>query len=179
MEKAANSLKSFAVTGPESTGKSTLAAGLAEHYSTIYLPEFARGYLTENGPEYSYETVVFIAEQQLLKQRELFAKGISPCFFDTDLLVCRIWLEFVFGKCPAHIIHESINPVFTHTFLMNIDLPWQDDPLREHPAQRKELFDMYYRVLDQSEREFTVISGSGNERLENAIVKIEELLKIN
>lgn len=177
MEKADHSLKSFAVTGPESTGKSTLAAGLAEHYSTIYLPEFARGYLTENGPEYSYETVLFIAEQQLLKQREIFKKRISPCFFDTDLLVCRIWLEFVFGKCPQHIIQESIKPVFTHTFLMNIDLPWQDDPLREHPAQRKELFEMYYRVLEHSERNFTVVSGAGNARLENAIELVNAILK--
>lgn len=167
---------SFAITGPESTGKSQLSQALAKQYSTEYIPEFAREYLRINGPDYTYETVVYIAEQQLLRQNNQFNKRISPCFFDTDMLVCRVWLEFVFGKCPPHILYESLKPVFSHTFLMDIDLPWEADPLREHPNQRKELFDLYYQLLDHSERDFTVISGKGAERLENALLIVDKFL---
>jgi nicotinamide riboside kinase len=177
MEKTTCPMISIAVTGPESTGKSRISQELAGHYSTIYLPEFAREYLMINGPEYTYETVVYIAEKQLLRQKNMLNKRISPCFFDTDLLVCRIWLEFVFGKCPQHIVLESLKPVFSHTLLMNIDLPWQADPLREHPTQRKELFNLYYQLLDQSERSFTVISGEGAERLDNAVLVVDEILQ--
>ena len=31
--------------GPESTGKSSLAKELADHYNTLYVDEFARNYL--------------------------------------------------------------------------------------------------------------------------------------
>ena len=43
------------LTGPESTGKSTLAARLAAHYGTAFAPEFAREYLADVGPHYSIQ----------------------------------------------------------------------------------------------------------------------------
>ncbi|VAW30185.1 hypothetical protein MNBD_BACTEROID07-850, partial [hydrothermal vent metagenome] len=38
-------LKRIAITGPESTGKSELAAWLASAYQTSWVPEYAREYL--------------------------------------------------------------------------------------------------------------------------------------
>jgi len=43
--------------------------------------------------------------------------------------------------------------------LCDIDLPWEDDPLREHPASRKELFDLYFQTLNRWKVPFEVISG--------------------
>ncbi|MEZ5173626.1 MAG: hypothetical protein R2850_09005 [Bacteroidia bacterium] len=82
---------------------------MAEHYSTIYLPEFARGYLTVNGPEYSYETVVFIAEQQLLKQRELFAKGISPAFLIPIYWFVASGLNLFLENVPRTLFMNQLN----------------------------------------------------------------------
>jgi nicotinamide riboside kinase len=177
MEEIMRSLKSFAITGPESTGKSALAQTLATHYQTAFLPEFARTYLEENGPKYTYETVVYMAEQQLLQQTNFLKQAPSPCFFDTDLMVCRIWLEFVFGKCPSHILRASKEALFTHTLLMDIDLPWQEDPLREHPAQRKELFELYQNSLELARRPFTIISGIGDLRVQAAREVVESFMK--
>jgi nicotinamide riboside kinase len=176
MEKAMHSLKSFAITGPESTGKSELASQLAKHYQSAFLPEYARSFLELQGPKYTYETVVYIAEQQLLHQTNFLNQAPSPCFFDTDLMVCRIWLEFVFGKCPPHILQASNEHVFTHTLLMDIDLPWQDDPLREHPAQRKELFELYLKSLEMAKRPFTVISGIGELRFQAALKIVDSFV---
>ncbi|MBO9660994.1 MAG: ATP-binding protein, partial [Chitinophagaceae bacterium] len=55
-------LKKIVIIGPESTGKSTLAAQLAEHYETDWVPEFAREYLLSNGKEYTYEDLLTIAK---------------------------------------------------------------------------------------------------------------------
>jgi nicotinamide riboside kinase len=49
------------LTGPESTGKSTLAAQLAAHYGTTFAPEFAREYLADSGPHYSPKDLEEIA----------------------------------------------------------------------------------------------------------------------
>ena len=40
------------VFGPESTGKSTLAERLARHYGTVWVPEYARGYLVPARPRW-------------------------------------------------------------------------------------------------------------------------------
>jgi NadR type nicotinamide-nucleotide adenylyltransferase len=38
-------VRRIVVTGPESTGKTTLAQGLAERLATTWVPEYARAYL--------------------------------------------------------------------------------------------------------------------------------------
>ena len=51
-------IKRIAITGPESTGKSELAKGLAEHYHTLWVPEYAREYLNKLGSPYEYEDIL-------------------------------------------------------------------------------------------------------------------------
>jgi hypothetical protein len=46
--------------GPESTGKTTLAIQLADHYKTAWVPEFARDYLQENGMKSSKFAILMI-----------------------------------------------------------------------------------------------------------------------
>jgi nicotinamide riboside kinase len=60
--------------------------------------------------------------------------------------------------------------------LCDIDLPWEEDPLREHPDRRKELFDIYYRSLLNMKVDYVIISGSGDKRLERAIIAVEDML---
>ena len=45
-QEASNCLK-IVLFGPESTGKTTLAKHLAEHFKTLWVPEYMRGYLQQ------------------------------------------------------------------------------------------------------------------------------------
>ena len=96
-------------------------------------------------------------------------------FYDTDLLVCRIWMEVVFGACPDWLIAESRKQRYSYTLLMNIDLPWEPDPLREHPHLREEIFTRYRTALIEDERPFIIISGMNEDRFENAKKVIDKL----
>src|SRR5689334_16542675 len=58
-------LKKIVAIGPESTGKSTLCAQLAQHYNTLWCPEYAREYLTIHGMNYTYEDLLTIAKGQV------------------------------------------------------------------------------------------------------------------
>ena len=62
--------KKIVVIGPESTGKSTLCEELAQHYNTMWCPEFAREYLLTNGTDYKYEDLLTIAKGQLALEDE-------------------------------------------------------------------------------------------------------------
>jgi nicotinamide riboside kinase len=55
----------IAITGPESSGKTTLARALSKVLSAVYIPEFARQYLQEKGLKYDQQDLDEIAKGQL------------------------------------------------------------------------------------------------------------------
>jgi len=166
-------IKKIAITGPESTGKSEMAKKLANYFNTVWVPEYAREYIAGLDREYTPKDIEFIARKQLEIESGLEKKARNLLFCDTELLVTKIWSEFVFDQAIDWIDEKINTHVYDLYLLMDIDLPWQEDPLREHPHQRKTLFNRYYQELAQKEFPFEVISGQGNQRLQNAIKVIK------
>ncbi len=129
------------IIGPESTGKSTLAKELAEQFKGTYVPEYAREYVERKGrKELTYDEVCEIAREQI--------KSISEAgfyFFDTELIVTKVWFEYAFGKVPEWLT-EAIKTYPMDLYLLTYpDIPWVPDPARYNGSQamREELFDRY------------------------------------
>ncbi len=129
------------IIGPESTGKSTLARELAEQFKGTYVPEYAREYVERKGrKELTYDEVCEIAREQI--------KSISKAgfyFFDTELIVTKVWFEYAFGKVPEWLT-EAIKTYPMDLYLLTYpDIPWVPDPARYNGSQamREELFDRY------------------------------------
>src|SRR5436190_21605570 len=61
----ATAIKKIVITGPESTGKTSLCQQLAEHFHTEWCPEYAREYLLKHGMNYSYDDLLTIAKGQV------------------------------------------------------------------------------------------------------------------
>ena len=154
-------MKRIAFTGPESSGKTTIAKRFATHVDGLYVEEFARVYLEERGGEYTAADLVHIAESQCKLWEE--TNGILVA--DTEMLVLKVWSEVRFGRTDAFIEEALITQNFDHYFLCYPDIPWEPDPLREHPEQRMVLFDLYREKLVELNFAFTVLKGSVDERL--------------
>lgn len=129
------------IIGPESTGKSTLARELAEQFKGTYVPEYAREYVERKGrKELTYDEICEIAREQI--------KSISKAgfyFFDTELIVTKVWFEYAFGKVPEWLT-EAIKTYPMDLYLLTYpDIPWVPDPARYNGSQamREELFDRY------------------------------------
>jgi NadR type nicotinamide-nucleotide adenylyltransferase len=167
-------LLKIAITGPESTGKSMLAERLAAHYKTLWVPEFARGFIENLNRPYTEEDILTIARGQITHEQELAAQASGYLFCDTELIVTKIWSEFKYGRCHPWILDQIKSNRYYMYLLCDIDLPWIEDPQREHPHKRKELFGLYFRELTRRKFPFRVISGIGISRLENAIRAIDE-----
>ena len=165
-----------AITGPESTGKSELAKQLAARYTTLWVPEVAREYLSNLGRAYEFKDIATIAREQLERENALAEKAGKILFCDTDFLVSKIWSFYKYGKFDPWITEQVKSHRYDLYLLCNIDLPWVEDPLREHPGQRVELFGIYLNELQQLEVDFAIISGIGSERIENAILAVERAL---
>jgi NadR type nicotinamide-nucleotide adenylyltransferase len=172
-------LKKIVVIGPESTGKSTLCEGLAAHYHTGWVREYAREYLEEHGMNYNYETLTKIARGQLALEDVGAARGDGLLFIDTDLYVIKVWSEYVFGRCEVWILDEIVRRKYDAYLLCNTDLPWADDPLREYPDPgiRERLFHIYKDLLVNQTVPWAVVSGMADERLERAIGAVGRLLQ--
>jgi nicotinamide riboside kinase len=98
-------------------------------------------------------------------------------FFDTDLLVIKIWAKDAFGQCPAWIQRHLEQPRYDLVLLPGIDLPWEFDPLREHPHRRQYFYDLYLAELQAMGATYVEISGPGSQRFEQARKAVDVLKK--
>jgi len=166
-------LKKIVVTGPESTGKSTLCEQLAANYDTQWVPEYAREYLMNLGRPYTYDDLLIIARGQLQQEDRILASLQTPLvFIDTDMYVMKVWCEYVFGKCHSFILDEIVKRKYDLYLLCNTDLPWVADELREYPdlESRERLYHMYKDLMINQSTPWREISGGYEERLEKAIL---------
>jgi NadR type nicotinamide-nucleotide adenylyltransferase len=174
--------------GPESTGKSTICAALAAHFSTSWCREYAREYLLENGTDYRYHELLTIAEGQLRLEDEATAEVISMqqdptknpvLFIDTDMHVMKVWCEFVFNNCHPFILKEIVNRKYDAYLLCKPDLPWVKDELREYPdfETRDKLYHNYKDILVNQDLPWFEVHGQDPLRTESAIEWVSELLK--
>ncbi|MCB0640589.1 MAG: ATP-binding protein [Phaeodactylibacter sp.] len=168
----------IAITGPESTGKSTLSKALAEHFDAPLVPEYARDYLDTLGKTYSQDDFLQIARGQIALENQELAQAEDLIIYDTDMLVLKIWSLRSYGTCPDFIQERLLLPAYDFHFLCGTDVPWAFDPLREHPDDRASLYAQYLDELTQLNLPFTELEGSHLERLRQAIHQIRELLAL-
>jgi NadR type nicotinamide-nucleotide adenylyltransferase len=164
----------IAITGPESTGKSMLTQLLAEHYRTVWVPEYAREYIDRLGRQYEQEDILEIARGQLRSEREKEKGARGYLFCDTELIVTKIWSQVKYDSVDGWILRQIGQHRYDLYLLCYIDIPWEQDPQREHPHMREKLFDLYLQELTERDLPFRVISGLGESRLKNAVEVIEE-----
>jgi len=146
----------IAFTGPESSGKSTLASWLSEEINGAYCPEYAREYLAEN-KMYVQDDLVEIAKGQLHVWQGVESK--KPVIADTELVVIEIWSRWKFKGCDDFITSQVLKQDFDIYFLCKPDIPWVFDPLRESPNEREILFEIYYDTLTNYKFNFLVLEG--------------------
>ena len=151
-----------------------LAADLAKFYRTSWVPEYARYYLEINGPEYGEEDILTIAKGQLEQETKSEANASGYLFCDTEFIVTKIWSEVKYGRCHPWILKQIEEHTYDLFLLCDIDLPWTYDPLREHPEMREELFELYCRELDSRGLPYTIVNGTGIDRLNHAVSSIFE-----
>ena len=168
----------IALTGTESTGKTTLAQQLAAHFQADYVPEYARQYIAELERPYHLEDIEQIAKMQCHIEDECAKKSRHELLFcDTELIVTKIWAENAFQRIPKWISDALRNrPQHDLYLLMDIDLPWQPDPQREHPHLRQYFFEWYQKELNAYGVNWVLISGVGAARRQQAIEAVEHLL---
>ena len=154
--------------GPESTGKSTLCATLAKHFSTIWCKEYAREYLLDQATEAAIDL-----------HKQAGGEGLPILFIDTNMYVMKVWCEFVFGNCHPFILKEIVQRSYDGYLLCKTDLPWVKDELREYPdlETRENLYYHYKDVLINQSLPWYEVKGQDPARSQSAIEWVSSLLR--
>lgn len=159
------------VTGPESTGKTTISEYIAEHFNGTYISEFAREYLEKNGPDYEEEQLLFFAKET--KKRYHKPKTTKIEIHDTSLIDIVVWSLYKYGRCDPEIVEMTKQLDFDLILLATPEVPWKDDPLRENENNRQDLYDLFIKNLEELGMEYTILYSDRHERE----VQVKEIIQ--
>jgi len=170
-------IQKIAIVGPESTGKSTISPMLAEHYDTVWVPEYAREYCEKLTAPCTWEDEINMFRGQLELEKKLLPKANKILICDTTFITVKIWSDQMFGKAPQEVLDELPKHTYDFYLLMNIDLPWENDPLRDFPHLREHFMEVWHQELQSLGAKYEVISGTNAQRFRNAVKAIDHFLK--
>ena len=172
-------MKRVVLIGSESTGKTTLARQLAEHFHVAWVPEFVREYADEKGAPLEFSDHGPIARGQIAledEHRSLAAQRHEQLLIqDTDLLSTAVYCAHYYGECPRWIEDAARERRPDHYLLLDIDLPWIPDPQRDRGHMRAEMQALFREAVERSGVPFTEIKGDAGERFATAREAIERI----
>ncbi len=172
-----NRIIKVAITGPECSGKTDLAQFLAMHYQTQWVPEFAREYLNSLNRPYEQSDLADIARGQLRAEDNMMTLANRLLICDTDMVVIKIWSEVKYGTADSFVESTARQHRYDLHLLTYIDVPWEDDPQREHPQYREGLYARYQAALLELGIPYIDIRGLREERRALAIRAIDQFIR--
>jgi len=155
-----------AIMGAESSGKSTLAAALATHYGTVWVPEYLREFVDTHGrvPE---ETDQFpIARTQMEREDAAAAVATRFLFCDTTPMMTALYSRWYWGRVDAQLAQLERRHDYAFTLVTAPDSPWEADGLqRDSEVVRQTIHEQVLQMLDERAIPYLMVTGSLPQRM--------------
>lgn len=175
-----------AIVGAESTGTTTLARALAEHYRTTWVPEYGREYCEQlilNGESveddrWRTEEFVHIAETQAARE-DLAARNCNGIVFcDTEAIATSIWHERYVGYESFEVNSLAKPHKYALYVLTDQDIPFVQDGLRDGERIREWMTERFTQKLNDASVPWVRASGSHQKRMHIVTTAIEDLREV-
>lgn len=167
----------IALIGPESSGKSSIATRLADHFGYVLVEEYAREYLARINRPYTLNDILLIYRHQFAAEQQCFALGTSGIIVDTECINGKVWCEEQFSSSPEWFTQMIETSPYDLYLLTSPDIPWVADPLRENPGKGHYFFERYKQELELFNLNYAVVSGLDAQRFTAAVKAVEEYLQ--
>ena len=167
----------IAILGAESSGKSVLAEALAQHYKTVWAPEYLREFVDQHQRAPKEEEQILIAQSQLERETVLTAQANQWLFCDTTPLMTAMYSRHYFKRVDAELTALESRHDYDFTLVTAPDFPWTADGLqRESAAVREHIHQELVQMLDEREIPFLLVDGSLSNRVEQVQFALDFLL---
>lgn len=171
--------------GAESTGTTTLARALAEHYDTVWVPEYGRDYSAEKSSrgEAAWATPEFVHIASEQGRREDAAargcNGLLVC--DTDAFATCLWHERYLGTRSLEVeavAEERRGPGTSIRLylLTDTDVPFVQDGTRDGEHLRVWMHGLFKDRLKETGRPYLLLAGDHRRRVAEAVRAVDALL---
>ena len=155
-------IQRICVTGPESTGKTTLARQLADLTRAEWIPEASRIYAERLKRELVASDVSPIAREHLAladpAAERARSRGAS-LVLDTDLVSTVVYARHYYKRVPPWIERAEHARRADLYLLCDVDVPWVADGVRDRPTDREAMFDLFRRALARRRASVVVVRG--------------------
>lgn len=150
---------------------------LAKYYKVAWVPEYARYYCENLTTAYTLQDEVNMYYGQIaLEDAILTTTGSDFIICDTTFVTVKIWSDAMLGETPQIVLDALPKRPYDLYLLMDIDLPWEDDPLRDFPNQREHFMEVWHKEVKALNATYVVVSGLGDARFENAKQAVDAFL---
>ncbi|MDO5682378.1 MAG: AAA family ATPase [Propionibacteriaceae bacterium] len=169
------------VLGAESTGSTTLATDLAQHFTVPWVPEFGRQWTVDRpgGPTAPWNTEEFdlIAIEHARQEVEAMGRTPRPLVIsDTDVLATSVWHERYVGRPSPSVTERAQRWQPDLYVLTGAEIPFVQDGLRDGEHLRQAMHQRFRTVLAESGVPWLEVQGTPAERLAAAAAAIDDLL---
>ncbi len=158
--------------GPESVGKSGLAIQLAEMFQTNYVLEQARNFIVSN--DFSVEDIIKIGKAQNEAVKKASSVSNKVLFCDTDLITTQIYSKYYLNQIPEVLFELEKEVNYDFYFLLDIDIEWVADGLRDLGHKRKEMYEIFKSELEIRGIEYVKVNGIWENRLKIVLNTLKE-----
>lgn len=160
-------IRRICVTGPESTGKTTLARQLAELTHAEWVPEASRVYAERVDRALVASDVTPIAREHLAladPAAERARTRGTGLVLDTDLVSTVVYARHYYEDVPAWVERAERGRRADLYLLCDVDVPWVADGVRDRPTDRDAMFDLFRRALARRRANVIIVRGDWRAR---------------
>ncbi len=174
----------IAVVGAESTGTTTMAKALADHYQTVWIPEYGREYYEDrvrrgvaDRPWATSEFAEIATEQARLEDLGAYsADRVLIC--DTDPFATELWHERYVGSMSREVGAIARDRRYALYLLTSTDIPFVQDGFRDGEQIRESMHKRFVEELE-ARKPYLLLQGGPTTRLHAAIRRIDEVIGLS
>jgi NadR type nicotinamide-nucleotide adenylyltransferase len=171
-------VRRVALLGPESSGKTTLAARLAERFGTVWVPEYGREYCeARDARTLVHEDFEAIVWGQASLEDRMAADSGPVLICDTELHTTCTWSEMILGECRPWLVAAARARRYAAMLLLAPDVPWVADGTRVLELERVRHHHLIERELRDAGRGWDAIRGPFAMRERAAVEVVQRVLR--
>lgn len=159
--------------GAPSTGKTTIAKKLAEHFSTQLVLEYGRTFWEQNQVDrlLSQEQLLHIAQEQIRQEDAAMESANKYLFVDTNALTTWHFAQDYYGCALPELdkLADESKERFDVVFLCSDDIPFEDTWERSGEVKRKEFQVFIEKQLCDRGIKYHVLKGTVEQRMSKVL----------